>query len=268
MMPNTSVNPAASRKRSRPNCKPLRHCSINSVIRAQTENYGMADTQTAAALRPPPSCIRAGSLHVTLVNETILVVFHNGCDGLENKITVLIFHSLLQIEVLDRDVIGVKSELSPHRFEIGLFQRLLHSRLVCQITLGRSDGGGNQVRSVIGLRPVERWPQPRIFLDVVGNELLVRLVWQIVHPLLHARNAKREIFLQRQREFVDSECSVERNLTLETGLRVLTQELHPRLAGIKNKDRVGFFSFRFGELGGKVEMIWQIGQFMSNDRAF
>src|SRR5262245_43979419 len=139
MIPNTSVNPAARRNRSRPNCKPFRHCSINSVIRARTENYGMADTQTRQRMTPPPSCVRVGSLHMTLGGETILVVFHNRCDGFEDKIAVLIFHSLLQVKVLDWDVIGVKSELSADRFEVGLFQCLLHGRLVRQITLGRGD---------------------------------------------------------------------------------------------------------------------------------
>src|SRR5215510_1931301 len=117
-------------------------------------------------MTPPPSCFRTGSLHLTLGDETILVVFHNRRDGLENKIAVLIFHSLLQIEVLDWDVIGVKSELSPDRFEVGLFQRLLHCRLVRQITLGRGNSRGDQIRSVIGLRAIERWSQPRILLDV------------------------------------------------------------------------------------------------------
>src|SRR4029453_13595175 len=164
MMPKTSVRPAASRNRSRPNCRPFRHCSINSVIRRKPKLREGGQANGGSADAPPPSCFRTGSLHVTLVDETILVVFHNRRDGLENKIAVLIFHSLLQIKVLDWDVIGVKSEFSPDRFEIGHFQCLLHGRLIRQITLGRGNSGGNQGCSVIGLGAIKRWPESRIFL--------------------------------------------------------------------------------------------------------
>src|ERR1019366_2805121 len=122
MMPNTSVNPAASRNSSRPNCNPFRNCSTTSSM----DTLHRAERKTAAArerrrrMGPEPR-----SLHRAFVVEAILIILDDGGDGLERELAVGVLHHVLQIEVLDRDVIIAELEGAAQRLEI----RLLHLRL-------------------------------------------------------------------------------------------------------------------------------------------
>src|SRR6476646_7072846 len=128
MMPNTSVSPAASRNSSRPNCRPFRHCSMNSVMtRSLSRLRAPPQANGGSAPAPPPSRPRAGSLHRAFVVELILAVLDDGGDGLEH-VVVALFHHVLQIEVLDRDVVVAELESAAHRLEVGFLQRLLHRR--------------------------------------------------------------------------------------------------------------------------------------------
>src|SRR5438034_217178 len=82
---------------------------------------------------------------------------------------------------------------------------------------------------------------------VVLDELLVLLVGQIVDPLLRAGNADRVVLLQRQRQFVDRESGIERDLLLDAGLRILVEELHAGSARIEHEDRLRLRVARLAE---------------------
>ena len=110
------------------------------------------------------------------------------------------------------------------------------------------------------LRAVER-RRGLVLGLVVGDELLVRVVRQIVDPLLCARNAEREILLPRERKLIEGEGGVERNLALQAGLRVLRDELHAGAARIEHEDRVGLGRARLRQLGREVELVGPRGQF-------
>src|SRR5262245_5615718 len=113
MMPKTSVNPAASRNSSRPNCRPFRHCSMKSVMMRRAPGKRTAAARTRYRRVGSPS----RSLHRALVVKAILIVLDDGGDGLECVIAFLIFDRLLQIEILDREVIIPIFEIAAHRFE-------------------------------------------------------------------------------------------------------------------------------------------------------
>ena len=58
-----------------------------------------------------------------------------------------------------------EAEVSAHRLEVGLLQRLLHApSLSDRLPLVASDRRCDQIRGVIGLRTVKRRPQPGYFL--------------------------------------------------------------------------------------------------------
>src|SRR6185437_4126602 len=105
MMPNTRVNPAASKNSRRPNCNPFRHCSMKRVMmrRLQSLTRGQANGGSAPA-PPPPSC-QPGSLHRALVVEAILVVLDDGGDRPQHVVAFRIFHRILKVEILDRNVV-------------------------------------------------------------------------------------------------------------------------------------------------------------------
>ena len=119
---------------------------------------------------------------------------------------------------------------------------------------------------VIGLRAVER--RPRLVLgDVVGDEFLVGLVGQVVDPFLRAGNADREVLEPRQRQLVDGEHLVERDLPLEAGLRVLGDELHAGAAGIEHENHIRLGRARLGQFGREVELVRPAGVFLADDLA-
>ena len=69
--------------------------------------------------------------------------------------------------------------------------------------------------------------------------------------------------MARQRRFVDRERGVERDLPLQTGLRVLVQELYARRARIEHEDCIGLGGPRLGEFGREVELIRPFGELLA-----
>ena len=68
--------------------------------------------------------------------ESILAVFNDGGDRFEH-IAVPVLYGFLQVEVLDRNVIGTEPELAAHGLEVGLFHGLAHCFLVGKVALRR-----------------------------------------------------------------------------------------------------------------------------------
>src|SRR5437016_928871 len=109
MIPNTSVSPAASRKSSSPNCRPLRHCSRKRSMdfrERTTDDRGQIGNRSFAfpTLSPLSSvvCTLDSPLHRALVVELVLAVLDNGGDGLEREVALRILDHVLQIEILYR----------------------------------------------------------------------------------------------------------------------------------------------------------------------
>src|SRR5919108_593273 len=122
----------------------------------------------------------------------------------------------------------------------------------CSMNSNMEFGAARPARPRSALRPVEGRIS-LVFGAEVGDEFLVGVVRQIVDPMLGAGNAEREILLQRQRNRVDGERGVERNLTLESRLRVLGEELHAGRARIEHEDGIRPSGTRFRQFGGEVE---------------
>src|SRR6516164_2339916 len=170
---------------------------------------------------PAPS--RWSVRHFALLPVLVLIVLHDRRDGLQ-PVFVAVLHRLLQIEVLDRDVIGSELEVSAHRFEIGLLRGAAHLVLLAEIALDGFHDAIEQGHGIIGLGTVER----RVALvssAVIFDEALVGLIGQVAHPLLRTGNAESEILEPRQRQRINREGSVKRYLALEARLRVLGDEL-------------------------------------------
>src|SRR4030088_593920 len=112
MMPNTSVNPAASRNSSSPNCNPFKNCSttrsMDNFYRAEIEP-GRKKTAAAHKRRRCSSSIPR-SLHRAFVVEAILTVLDDGGHGFQRETAVGILYHVLQVEVLDRDVVVTEFE--------------------------------------------------------------------------------------------------------------------------------------------------------------
>ncbi len=87
------------------------------------------------------------------------------------------------------------------------------------------------------------------------DEALVGLVWQIVHPLLGARNAQGQVLQPWQRQIVDGEGGIERDLVFKARLHVLGDELDAGAAGIKCEEGVGLGGARLGQLGREIKLI-------------
>src|ERR1700693_3273175 len=121
MMPKTSVNPAASRNSSKPNCSPFRNCStISSMDTSREAERHRTERKTAAAHERRRSIGQGDlrSLHRTFVVEAVLAVFNDGGDGFQRQFAVGVLHHVLQIEVLDRDVVVAVFERPAHRLEV------------------------------------------------------------------------------------------------------------------------------------------------------
>src|SRR4029450_7698722 len=115
MMPNVSVNPAASRNISRPSCTPFSIWSSRySIPRHIPAN------ETGARCRAPVIAERAGSLHRALLIVRILAVLHGRGDGLHRHHAFGILDRFLDVEVLDRELVGVVLEAPAQRLEVGL----------------------------------------------------------------------------------------------------------------------------------------------------
>src|SRR5882672_100185 len=160
MMPKTSVSPAASKNSKRPNCRPLRHCSMNSVIAAQLSCHcggaakGGAPGMTYLIVHPspqanggsacaPPPSFAPGSLHRALTVEGILVVLDDRGDGLEYELAFGVLDHVLEIEGLDREVVVAELEVAAHRLEVGFFQRFLQRIFIRDVALGGVERRGD-----------------------------------------------------------------------------------------------------------------------------
>src|SRR5262245_58254981 len=280
MMPKIRVRPAASRNSSMPNWMPLRHCSIRySIVWPSPRELWLSAANQAMADRPKQDgrstrFCRFGALapgrrsvrHFALLPVLVLIVLHNRRDGLQT-VFVAVLHRLLKIEVLDRNVIGPELEVSAHRLEIRLLGGAAHVVLLAEIAVDGFHDAIEQRYGIIGLGAVER----RIALvlsPIIFDEALVGLIGQIAHPLLRAGNAESEILEPRQRQRIDGEGSVERNLALEARLRVLGHELDAGAAGIKCEDGVRLCRTRLRQLGGEIELIRPARQLAADDFSF
>src|SRR5437867_11472396 len=72
--------------------------------------------------------------HLALLPVLVLIVLDNRRDRLQ-AIFVAVLHRLLQIEILDRDVIGPELEISAHRFEVALLRSAAHGVLLGEIAV-------------------------------------------------------------------------------------------------------------------------------------
>src|SRR4249919_357178 len=113
-MPKTSVNPAANRNSRRPNCRPFRHCSMNSVMMCRATPQMPASKRrqracAAAALTPS-----AKLFHRALAVISVLVVLDDGGDGLEHEVALGVLHHVLEIKCLDREVVVIELEVAAH----------------------------------------------------------------------------------------------------------------------------------------------------------
>src|ERR1700747_3302302 len=120
-MPKTSVSPAASKNNSSPNCRPFRHCSINSSMGFGRRTTGgrfqplffcllilLSFSPLPSAFARPPS-----PLHRALVVELILAVLDDRGNGAEGEIALRVLHHGLQIDTLDREVVVAVLVVTP-----------------------------------------------------------------------------------------------------------------------------------------------------------
>src|ERR1041385_5029894 len=126
---------------------------IPSAIRPRP--FPQNKTAEAHALLPPVSPYGWSFRHLALVVVLVLVVLDDGGDGLQ-PVFVAFLHRVLQIEVLDRDVVGPELEVAAHRLEVGLLGGAAHLVLLGEIALHRLDDAVEQRNRVISLRAVER----------------------------------------------------------------------------------------------------------------
>src|SRR6266852_2932610 len=126
MMPNTSVRPAAIRNSITPSWSPLRVCS-------STRTKFMPKTRGARSNRAPHRCRRPLLLspHPAFLGVGILVVGEDRFLDLHHRILARRpGDRLQQIEILDREMVGVIAELAARGGEVGLAHRGDHPFLV------------------------------------------------------------------------------------------------------------------------------------------
>src|SRR3954463_3207610 len=100
MMPNTSVNPAASRNSIRPNWMPLSPCSRKSV--AVIEEFGDGARTTL--------------LHAAFAQPMILVRGEDGGDLAVDDAALAVLHERAYVVVLDRRAVRRFLPLAARRF--------------------------------------------------------------------------------------------------------------------------------------------------------
>src|SRR4026208_2035142 len=109
MIPNTSVNPAASMNSSRPNCGPLRRSAMNGAVPPILPTFAIENGGSARA--PPPSFTAPASVrrHLAFRVMAVLEVLDDRGGCLQHELVAVLDH-ILQIEVLDRNVVGSELE--------------------------------------------------------------------------------------------------------------------------------------------------------------
>src|SRR5215510_9262626 len=114
MMPKVSVRPAASRNISRPSCTPF---SI------WISRYSIAPSnETGAQARSRLPLRSRASFHRALFVIGVLARGHSRGDGLDRHHALRILDRLLDVEVLDRELIGIVLEIAAQRLEVCLLQ--------------------------------------------------------------------------------------------------------------------------------------------------
>src|SRR5713101_10027191 len=133
MMPKTSVRPAAIRNSITPSCSPLSVCSSTRT------KFMIGETKTGrGSLRAPDFRCEADrrSPHPAFLGVGILVVGEDRFLDLHHRILARRpGDRLQQIEVLDREMVGVVAELATSGGEVRLFHGGNHPLLVREIAL-------------------------------------------------------------------------------------------------------------------------------------
>src|SRR5258706_8683369 len=171
MMPKTSVRPAAIRNSITPSCSPLSVCS-------RTRTKFMPKTKGARSDRAPYRCRRPLllSLHPAFLGVGILVVGEDRFLDLHHRILARRpGDRLQQVEILDREMVGVVAELAPRGGEVGPAHRGDHPLLVREIALHGAHRRIDQQDAVVALRSVEDGHLAE-FLAVVRDVFLVRRI--------------------------------------------------------------------------------------------
>src|SRR6266702_6424374 len=126
MMPKTSVRPAAIKNSITPSCSPLRVCSRTRTIfmrKAKGARSARAPIVAEGPLPLPP--------HPALLDVGVPVVGEHRLLDLHHRIVTRRRprNRLEQVEVLDREVVGVVGELAASGSEIRLAHRGDHAFL-------------------------------------------------------------------------------------------------------------------------------------------
>src|SRR5438067_633504 len=96
-------------------------------------------------------------IHLAFLGVGAGVVGEYHLLDLTDKGSVAVRDDPQQIEVLDREMVGVVLEGSAHRREIGLGQRGDQRWSVGEVAFDRGDGAVDHRDRVEALRPVKRW---------------------------------------------------------------------------------------------------------------
>src|SRR5439155_3153035 len=92
----------------------------------------------------PSTASPRASFHRALFIVGILGGGDGGGDGLHRHHAGGVLDRFLDVEVLDRELVGVVLEVAAQRFEVGLLELGAHLVLVREIALQRFGRGGNQ----------------------------------------------------------------------------------------------------------------------------
>src|SRR5579883_3680134 len=132
MMPKVRVRPAASRNISSPSCTPFRtwiRASMTCHPEPQAPALSEAEGRDLSCGAKIPRYARDDigvsapvSLHRALLVVGVLAVLHRGGDGLHGHQALRVLDRLLDVEVLDRELVGVELEVAAQRLEVGLLQ--------------------------------------------------------------------------------------------------------------------------------------------------
>src|SRR5262245_10396434 len=129
MMPNTSVSPAAMRNSITPSCSPLSACSRTRTKFNARVNAKLRDERRRASVpsrrdKPAPQASGLSLFHRAFLGVGILVIREHGLLDLHHRVLAgRPRHGLQQIEILDRKMVAVVSELPAGRREVGLLHR-------------------------------------------------------------------------------------------------------------------------------------------------
>ena len=149
----------------------------------------------------------------------------------------------------------VELERTPHRVELGGFQRLAHGFLVLDLALDIAHGGIHQHGGVVGLGGIQRGQAAKFLLEV-GDELLVGRVVHVVRPLRRVEHAQHGLAHGLDDVLVRRETGAEQHSLLgQTGRHILLDEVDAQAARQEDEHRVGFGRADLGQLGAVVQLV-------------